>query len=149
MSKKKGDVEEESLEDSNRVVRFGVSIPIDLLKEFDEAISQMGMKRSKAIRLAMRKFLADRNWQCGSGDVVGTVNILYDHEVRGLDEYLTEIQHDYLDIVLSNTHIHLDKEHCMLIIIVKGNVKRIKELIDKVSSKKGVKQVKTVVNPVS
>ncbi len=148
MPKERDVIEEESLENDKKVVRFGVSIPANLLKEFDEAISQMGMKRSKAIRLAMRNFLADRNWQYGSGDVVGTVNVLYNHEVRGLDEYLTEIQHDYLDVVLSNTHIHLDKEHCMLIIIVRGNVKRIKELIDKISSKKGVKQVRTVVNPV-
>ncbi len=146
MSQRKNKVEE-NLGDG-RVVRFGVSVPADLLREFDETISQIGMKRSKAIRLAMRNFLADRNWQCKEGNVVGTINIIYNHETRGIDEYLTEIQHEYLDIVLSNTHIHLDKEHCILIIIVKGSAKRVKELLDKVSSKKGVKQVRTVVSPI-
>ncbi len=149
MHRRKGKIGEELQEAGGRVVRFGVSIPTNLLREFDETISQMGIKRSKAIRLAMRNFLADRKWQYGEGDVVGTINVIYNHEARGLDEYLTEIQHDYLDIVLSNTHIHLDKEHCMLIIIVKGNVKRVKELIDRISSKKGVRQVRTVVSPVS
>ncbi|MCD6245033.1 MAG: hypothetical protein J7J65_07380 [Candidatus Korarchaeota archaeon] len=31
-------------------VRFGVSVPADLLKQFDEVVSKVGMKRLKALR---------------------------------------------------------------------------------------------------
>jgi len=134
--------------DEGRVVRFGVSVPADLLREFDDVVSQMGMKRSKAIRLAMRNFIADRNWRYEEGALVGTVNLIYDHEVRELDEQLTEIQHRFLDIIISNTHIHLDERNCLLIIIVKGGAKRIRELIDRLASRKGVKQVRAVMNRV-
>ncbi|MCD6348291.1 MAG: nickel-responsive transcriptional regulator NikR [Candidatus Korarchaeota archaeon] len=149
MHKRRIYVEEETPESEGKVVRFGVSVPADLLREFDEVISQMGMKRSKAIRLAMRNFLTDINWEWQGKDVVGTINILYDHDVRGLDEYLTETQHRFLDVIIFNTHIHLDEENCLLIIVVRGSPQRIKELIDKTSSRKGVKQVRALINRLS
>ncbi len=141
--------EEDNTKKSGKVVRFGVSVPSDLLREFDELIAEIGMKRSKAIRLAMRNFLTERNWECRAKEVIGTINILYDHSVRGLDEYLTEIQHEFLDVIIFNTHLHLSKENCLLIIVVRGDPPRIRELIDKLSSKKGVKQVKALVNSLS
>jgi metal-responsive CopG/Arc/MetJ family transcriptional regulator len=40
--------------------RFGVSVPEELVKEFDRIASEMGFKkRSKALRIAMRDFIAD------------------------------------------------------------------------------------------
>ncbi|MDK2383491.1 MAG: nickel-responsive transcriptional regulator NikR [Candidatus Korarchaeota archaeon] len=130
-------------------VRFGVSVPADLLREFDEVISKIGMKRSKAIRLAMRNFLSERNWECQEKEVVGTINLLYDHEVRGLEEFLTEVQHEFLDVVLFNTHIHLDRENCLMVIVVRGDPSRIRKMIERISSKRGVKQVRTLISSMS
>lgn len=128
----------------DKVVRFGVSVPSELLEEFDREISRLGMKRSKAIRLAIRDFLSKRSWERGDKDVVGTINLLYDHEVRGLEEFLTEVQHDFLDVVIFNSHIHLDRENCLMIIVVRGKPAKIKEMIDIISSRKGIKQVGTL-----
>jgi CopG family nickel-responsive transcriptional regulator len=91
------------------VSRFGVSMPSELLKEFDEMVARMGYDRSKAIQLAMRNFLTEFMWKYEEeGVAAGTMTIIYDHEVRGLEESLTDIQHHCRNIISSTTHIHLD-----------------------------------------
>jgi len=44
------------------VSRFGVSVPPELLSEFDGTIALMNYDRSKAIQLAMRNFLTEYTW---------------------------------------------------------------------------------------
>jgi len=41
--------------------------------------------------------------------------------------------------------MHLDHDHCMEVVLVKGDAGEIKELTDKLTSQKGVKQVKLTV----
>ncbi len=55
------------------LVRFGVSIPDDLLEKFDELISHKGYtNRSEAIRDLIRDRLVDNEWSEPQGDVVST-----------------------------------------------------------------------------
>lgn len=125
------------------VSRFGVSVPPELLKEFDETIARMGYDRSKAIQLAMRNFLAEYVWKYEEkGVAAGTVTIIYDHEVKGLEESLTDIQHLCRNIISSTMHIHLDERNCLLVIAVKGEIKEIQNLAKELMSKRGIKQLK-------
>ncbi len=125
------------------VSRFGVSVPPELLTEFDETIALIGYDRSKAIQLAMRNFLTEYRWEYEEEGVsAGTVTIIYDHEVRGLEESLTDIQHLRRNIISSTTHIHLDETNCLLVIVAKGEVKAIRNLAKELISKRGVKQLK-------
>jgi len=125
------------------VSRFGVSVPPELLKEFDEAVARMGYDRSKAIQLAMRNFLTEYRWEYEEeGVVAGTVTVIYDHEVKGLEESLTDIQHLCRNVISSTMHIHLDERNCLLVIAVKGEVKTIQNLAKELMSKRGIKQLK-------
>lgn len=59
------------------VSRFGVSVPPELLTEFDETIARMGYDRSKAIQLAMRNFLTEYMWKYEEEGVSsGTMTII-------------------------------------------------------------------------
>jgi len=125
------------------VSRFGVSVPPALLTEFDKTIARMGYDRSKAIQLAMRNFLTEYKWEYEEeGVATGTVTVIYDHEVKGLEESLTDIQHLYRDIISSAMHIHLDETNCLVVIAVKGEVKAIQNLTKEIINKRGVKQLK-------
>jgi CopG family nickel-responsive transcriptional regulator len=128
------------------VSRFGVSAPPELLTEFDETIARMGYDRSKALRLAMRDFLTEYKWKHKEeGAVAGTFTIIYDHEVKGLEESLTDTQHLNRNIINSTLHIHLDERNCLLVITVKGEVKAIRDLARELMSKRGIKQFKLTV----
>lgn len=127
------------------VSRFGVSVPPELLTEFDKTVTRMGYDRSKAIQLAMRNFLAEYVWKHEEeGMAAGTMTIIYDHEVKGLEESLTDTQHLYRNIVSSTMHIHLDEQNCLLVIVVKGKVKAIQNLAKELMSKRGIKQLRLV-----
>ncbi|MEM1767495.1 MAG: nickel-responsive transcriptional regulator NikR, partial [Candidatus Bathyarchaeia archaeon] len=124
-----------------------VTLPEDLLKEFDEVINRMGYgNRSKAVQDAVRLFISERKWlQEESGIQAGVLMLLYDHEVRGVEDTLTDIQHNYADIISSTMHIHLTERDCLEAIAVKGEAEKIRRLSDELSSKRGVKLLKTVI----
>jgi CopG family nickel-responsive transcriptional regulator len=131
------------------VARISISTPKDLLKEFDETVSQMGYDRSKAIQQSMKNFLTEHKWtQSKTKQVAGVVVFIYNHETQGLEEKLTDIQHTYAPLINSTLHLHLGEEDCLQIVAVKGSSEKIQDLSQELSTKRGVKQLKhAIVTP--
>ncbi|RLG84304.1 MAG: CopG family transcriptional regulator [Thermoprotei archaeon] len=120
------------------VKKFGVYIPDDIISDLEKCMTVLGLKtRSKLIQEALRLFIMEHKWSL-KGKAAGIIGILYNHETDHIDEILTDIQHKYLDIIISALHIHLDKEKCMLIIAVRGPSDKINELLGKIKNLKGV-----------
>ena len=124
-------------------VRVGVYIPADIYEEILE-FSSKGEKTSlsRLVQESLRTYIY-MNQPLREGNVVGTINVVYNHEKRNIDNQLTDLQHEFLEIVVSTLHIHLEEMTCMLNIIVKGEGKRISEFINKLRMLKGV----LLVNP--
>jgi CopG family nickel-responsive transcriptional regulator len=120
--------------------RIGVAIDSDLLKKFDELISKRGYtNRSEAFRDLIRDELVEESWEAPDRKVVGTVSIVYDHHVRLLNEKLTGVQHEHYHQVLSTLHVHLDHDHCLEVLIVRGKASEVRKIADTLISTKGVK----------
>jgi len=120
------------------LARFSVSIDEDLVAAFDKDTKHRGYtSRSEAIRDAIRARLVEREWEAGD-EVTGVITLLYDHHHPGLAEDLTDSQHHALGLVISTTHVHLDESNCLECIAVKGDARRIAELADRLTSRKGV-----------
>ena len=127
------------------VERFSVSAPADLLKEFDDVIGRLGQDRSKAVQQAMRLFITERRWVGKEGDCAGAIIVTYDHEIHEAEEELTDLQHQFRQVINSALHIHIDERNCLEIIAVRGRISSIKDLIDRLASCRGVKQLKHTV----
>jgi CopG family nickel-responsive transcriptional regulator len=126
------------------VARFSVSVDPDLLDEFDETVNRMGYTRSSAIQMAMRGFLTDHKWTVEKDAIItGALTMIYEHDVGGITDTLTHIQHHHIDLISSTTHVHLDEHNCLEIIAVKGAVDEIQRLAKKLMTTRGVKQLKT------
>jgi CopG family nickel-responsive transcriptional regulator len=124
----------------DNVTRIGVSLPPGLLKKFDQMIENMGYaNRSEAIRDSIREYLLKNELKEEKGEKVGVVSLIYDHDVRGVNDVLIELQHKYHRIIQSTTHLHLDEHNCMELIIVRGDAKKIKEIRDRLTAVRGVK----------
>lgn len=126
------------------LVRTGVSIEQDLLAQFDRVIAKRGYKnRSEALRDLIRDNLVseavDQNRR-----VVATLSMIYDHHCPGLSNKLTEIQHHAHGQVLAATHVHLDKDNCLEVVIMKGRSGDVQHLADHMLSMRGVKHGKLV-----
>jgi len=126
------------------VERISISVPPDLLEEFDKATETIGYKdRSKAMQVAMRNFVGEYTWSTSEGRrVAGGIMLTYDHRSHHVEDTLTDIQHKYRDLISATTHIHLDESHCLEIISVKGEVRRIQELARAVMKTRYIDQLK-------
>jgi CopG family transcriptional regulator, nickel-responsive regulator len=114
-----------------------------LLKQFDKYITEKGYEnRSEAIRDLIRNNLVEKEWKVGTGEVVGTITIIYNHHKRELQDILTNIQHKYHTSMISTLHVHLDSHNCLEVLVVKGTAKAIKIIADRLIGTKGVKHGK-------
>lgn len=122
--------------------RFTISLDDQLAAEFDRLISERGYdNRSEAVRDILRSHL-DR-WResvDADGPCVANLSYVYNHHERDLAERLTRIQHAHHDLTVSTMHAHLDHEHCIETVILKGPASAVRKLADAISSERGVKQ---------
>jgi CopG family nickel-responsive transcriptional regulator len=120
--------------------RIGVAIDSGLLDQFDRLIESRGYtNRSEAFRDLIRDELVEKSWQDPASKVVGTVTLVYDHHVRLLSEKLTDMQHDFHSHILSTLHVHLDHDHCLEVLVVRGKAAAVKKIADALISTKGVR----------
>jgi CopG family nickel-responsive transcriptional regulator len=124
-------------------VRFGVSMSSALLKSFDKLLAKMGYgSRSEAIRDMIRSRLVEEEWKAADSETVGTITLVYNHEVRELTENLTSFQHQYCKQIISTMHVHLDKHNCLEVLIVRGKTSEVKKISNRLISTRGVKHGK-------
>ena len=125
------------------LIRFGVSIPDELLDKFDELISSKGYtNRSEAIRDLIRDRLVEDQWSESANEVVGTVTVVYNHEQSDLAQKLTSIQHQKHDLIISALHIHLDAHNCLEVLVMKGTSDHVRKAGEELISTRGVKHGK-------
>lgn len=122
-----------------KLVRFGVSLDKTLLHKFDSLLRARGYaSRSEAFRDLIRQELILKEWKEGD-EVAGAITIVYDHHAKELVRTITDIQHDHHVTIISTQHIHLDRDHCLEIIAVRGKPGAVRRLADRLRSMKGIK----------
>ncbi|MCX8182180.1 MAG: nickel-responsive transcriptional regulator NikR [Candidatus Methanomethyliaceae archaeon] len=124
------------------VRRFSVSVPPELLEDFDTLIKKLGQDRSKAIQQSMRLFISEHTWREEASECAGAVVLVYDHDVHEAEESLTDLQHEFREVINSTLHVHIDEKDCLEILALRGRVEKVKELINKISACRGVKQLR-------
>ena len=101
--------------------------------------------RSEALRDLIRDSLLKHSVEEGSGDVVGTLTMVYDHHAGDVTDKLLNLQHDSHGTIVSQLHVHLDHHNCLEVLILKGKGKIIRKLADRIRAVKGVKHGELVV----
>ncbi len=122
------------------VTRFGVSLDEKLLAQFDRVITRKGYtNRSEAIRDLIRECLVREQWELGTEEAVGTLTLVYNHDVRDLSDKLTDLQHAHYTAIVSALHVHLDPHHCLEVLVLRGKARELKAIADRLIGTRGVK----------
>jgi CopG family transcriptional regulator, nickel-responsive regulator len=122
------------------VTRFGVSLEEKLLQQFDRLITRKGYtNRSEAIRDLIRESLVREQWDLGTSETVGTLTLVYNHEVRELADKLTDLQHEHYKVIVSTLHVHLDPHHCLEVLVLRGQADELRAIADRLIGTRGVK----------
>lgn len=120
--------------------RIGVSLDGDLLADFDRLIARRGYQsRSEAIRDLVRRELSRQRLADPKAEAVAAVVLVYDHHATKLAEKLIGLQHSHLLHAISSLHVHLDEHDCLEIVVLRGQVREINKVGDRIVSMKGVK----------
>jgi CopG family nickel-responsive transcriptional regulator len=120
--------------------RIGVAIDSELLERFDRLIRSRGYtNRSEAFRDLIRAELVEQAADAPDSPVVGTVTLVYDHNVRLLNEKLVDLQHEHYHHILSTLHVHLDHDHCLEVLVLRGRSRTVRQIADSLIATKGVK----------
>jgi CopG family nickel-responsive transcriptional regulator len=110
------------------------------LGKFDRLIARRGYtNRSEAFRDLIREQLVEEVWRSPEGQVVGAVTLVYDHHVRLLNEKLMDIQHDFHTSIVSTLHVHLDHDHCLEVLVVRGAAAEVRKVAGALIGARGVK----------
>lgn len=127
-----------------KVTRISLSLSPELLERFDEAATKMGFgDRSKAIQSILRDFISDKKNSFNTNEsVTAVVTVVYNHEIRGIDGALTDIEHENVDKIASSLHVHLGAEHCLKIVVLKGRAGEVSAFEKSLRNLKGVMQLK-------
>jgi len=122
-----------------RVSRATISLEPELFKQFDSFAAKSGYAtRSEAVKALMRSALVQQEWQTGR-DVAGAIVMVYDHHKGAIVKKLTDVQHDFGELIVCTQHVHLDHHHCMEVVVVRGAAAKIRELLAGLKAVKGVK----------
>ena len=126
--------------------RFSVSLPPKLLRDLDRMTREKGYdNRSLAVADMIRDHLVEHHQKFGTGEIAGTITLVYDHHRQHVQSTLTDIQHDHHEVIISSLHVHLDHHNCLEVLVVRGKAEVIKTIADELIAAKGVKHGKLTV----
>jgi CopG family nickel-responsive transcriptional regulator len=129
------------------LIRFSVAIGGELLHRFDHyREAHRYPNRSEAVRGLMRAALIEETVADDNSDAMGVVTLIYDHHAGKVAERLTEMQHHHIDSVVTTTHVHLDADRCLEVILLRGTAKTVRELADGLIGVKGVETGRLVLS---
>ena len=121
------------------ISRISVSLPENLLTEMDNMVEQRGFEsRSQALAFMIHQQVTEHSSKFSNEIMAGTITIVYDHSTPGLQKQLADLQHRYIDEVISSLHVHLMHAKTMEVILVQGPASRLKVIADNINACRGV-----------
>jgi CopG family nickel-responsive transcriptional regulator len=123
---------------------ISISLNEKLLEEIDRIKDEIGFSgRSEVIRASTRMLIADnKEKEELSGEINSILVLIHSQEV---EDKVTEIKHDFEDIINTQIHSHLKENKCMEIFILDGSADRIKELSKMFHRSRKIDYIKLIV----
>jgi CopG family nickel-responsive transcriptional regulator len=120
-----------------------ISLNEEILGEVDKLQSALGFSgRSEIIRAGIRNLLAEERER---QDLTGLLHalLLVIHDEKS-DDQVTEIRHEYDELI--NTHLHskIDGDRCLEIFLIKGDANEIRQMTKKFQANKKMDHIKLI-----
>jgi CopG family nickel-responsive transcriptional regulator len=110
--------------------RISLALDDELYKKLELAMATLGeTNRSRFVA----SLIAEKVAEIVETPVASVIVFVYDHKVGEVSKALTEVQHDYRDVIRASTHVHLDGRNCLEVIHAVGTGERIRELVWRIS----------------
>jgi len=129
----------------SKTIKTGVTIPREILGLIDEYMEKYGIKsRSRLLSEAVRSFILDRSWAEKCEYVIGVTVVIYNEKRGDTVKKLLDIQHEFLEEIISTLHFHVSYDKCLEVVLLRGSSQKIISLISQMENVVGVEMVKFV-----
>jgi CopG family nickel-responsive transcriptional regulator len=121
------------------VARISISLPEGLLHQLDGMVAERGFEsRSQAIADMIHQQVTEHREELGQDIMAGTINLVFDHSIPGVQKHLADLQHEYIDEVISALNVNLIQNRTLSVILVQGPVSKLKMIADRMITCRGV-----------
>ena len=122
---------------------ISVSLSEKLLQEIDQLKDEVGFSgRSEVIRASTRMLIADNQEKKGlEGDINSVLLLIHDQKS---EDKVTEIKHDFEDIISTQIHSHLRENKCLELFIMEGDAQRMNTLTNMFQTSRKMDYVKLI-----
>ncbi|MGH6943315.1 MAG: nickel-responsive transcriptional regulator NikR [Geminicoccaceae bacterium] len=130
--------------------RITISIDDDLLTMIEDLSGRRGYaSRSEALRDIVREAILREPSEPGDrSPCLATLTYVYEHEKRDLARRITHAQHDHHDLSVATLHVHLDRENCLEVAVLRGMMDAVRSFADAITTQRGVRYGRLHVLPV-
>ena len=120
---------------------ISISLSEKLLQEIDELKDEIGYSgRSEVIRTSTRMLIADNQDKKNlKGNINSILNLIHNPKA---EDKVTEIKHDFEDIIKTQIHSHLKKDKCLEVFIMEGDAERMNTLTKMFQTSRKMEYVK-------
>ena len=120
-----------------------ISLTEEILKEVDNLQKTMGFSgRSDAIRAGIRSFVSEEKQKAElSGDVHAILLVVHKDDY---DNEVTEIKHNYEDLITTHIHSKIDGEKCMELFMLNGSAEKVSFITKQFQINKKMDTIKLV-----
>jgi CopG family nickel-responsive transcriptional regulator len=121
---------------------ISVSVPEKLLERVEKSIREQGFaNRSEIVRQALRTFIMEtRSLRELEGQITASITIIYERGAKKAQ--ISEIQHSFGDIISTFLHAHIEEDHCLEVIVVKGDANNIRKMVEAFRTNEQINQIK-------
>ncbi len=107
---------------------ISISLRDEILEEIDRLQKELGFSgRSEVIRAGARMLLADNKEKEKLEGMLSSVLLLI--HTQKMEDTVTEIKHEFEDIISTQIHNNLRGDKCLEVFILEGDAARIKQLV--------------------
>jgi len=122
---------------------ISVSLSEKLLQEIDQLKDETGFSgRSDVIRASTRMLIADTQDKKNLEGDINSILILI-HNQKSEDK-VTEIKHDFEDIIETQIHSHLKEDKCLELFILEGDANRMNTLTKMFQTTRKIEYVRLI-----
>lgn len=122
---------------------ISVSLSEKLLQEIDQLKEETGFSgRSDVIRASTRMLIADTQDKKNLEGDINSILILI-HNQKSEDK-VTEIKHDFEDIIETQIHSHLKEDKCLELFILEGDADRMNSLTKMFQTTRKIEYVRLI-----
>jgi len=125
---------------NQKLVRTSASLPENVVEDLETLTKERGFNNRSAMLADMIRKEAAAFKQDYTNDIMaGTLTLVYDHSVPGLQQKLNQLKHKYVAEIISSTQIQLMDQHTLEVNLMQGAAQDLKRISDEMQANRGVK----------